>query len=147
MGEQGGVWMKTGDEVTFKESPNGHGHIFVIDRIKEIIMVKPQQSWKPIYWRVLTCRTVQDCAVIAVPEDRHGEDLRAFIVKSPLASSGLGGAEMQHLFHEYAKQRKISHTWLMGGIEFLQVVPKIPSGKTLRRFLRESKPGNGKLRE
>lgn len=33
-------YMKTGDEVVIKKSPNGFEHIFVVDRIKELIKVK-----------------------------------------------------------------------------------------------------------
>lgn len=35
-----GRWLKTGDEVLVRKSPNGHEHIAVVDRIKELIKVK-----------------------------------------------------------------------------------------------------------
>lgn len=33
-------FMRTGDEVIIRKSPNGHEHIFIVDRIKELIKVK-----------------------------------------------------------------------------------------------------------
>lgn len=33
-------WMRTGDEVVFRRAPSGHEHLFVVDRIKELIKVK-----------------------------------------------------------------------------------------------------------
>lgn len=37
---QGGRWMRTGDEVVIKKSPKGYEHIWIVDRIKELIKVK-----------------------------------------------------------------------------------------------------------
>jgi long-subunit acyl-CoA synthetase (AMP-forming) len=33
-------WMRTGDEAVFRRGPNGHEHLFIVDRIKELIKVK-----------------------------------------------------------------------------------------------------------
>lgn len=33
-------WMRTGDEALFSKSPQGHEHVFIVDRIKELIKVK-----------------------------------------------------------------------------------------------------------
>ena len=35
-----GRWMRTGDEALFRKSPSGTEHIFIVDRIKELIKVK-----------------------------------------------------------------------------------------------------------
>lgn len=35
-------WMKTGDEAVVRVSPQGTEHIFIVDRIKELIKVKVQ---------------------------------------------------------------------------------------------------------
>jgi acyl-CoA synthetase (AMP-forming)/AMP-acid ligase II len=37
---EGGRWMRTGDEAVIKKSPKGHEHIWIVDRIKELIKVK-----------------------------------------------------------------------------------------------------------
>ena len=33
-------WMRTGDEAVVRKSPKGNEHIFIVDRIKELIKVK-----------------------------------------------------------------------------------------------------------
>jgi acyl-CoA synthetase (AMP-forming)/AMP-acid ligase II len=35
-----GRWMRTGDEAEIRKSPSGTEHIFIVDRIKELIKVK-----------------------------------------------------------------------------------------------------------
>jgi acyl-CoA synthetase (AMP-forming)/AMP-acid ligase II len=47
-----GRFMRTGDEVEFRVSPNGNEHIWVVDRIKELIKVKVRQLL--CWWTSLT---------------------------------------------------------------------------------------------
>jgi long-subunit acyl-CoA synthetase (AMP-forming) len=42
-------YMRTGDEAVFKKGPNGHEHVFIVDRIKELIKV--QVRAQTISWR------------------------------------------------------------------------------------------------
>ncbi|KAL2669892.1 hypothetical protein Neosp_015189 [[Neocosmospora] mangrovei] len=35
-----GQWVRTGDEVAVRKSPQGHGHFVIVDRVKELIKVK-----------------------------------------------------------------------------------------------------------
>lgn len=35
-----GRWMRTGDEAVIRKAPSGNEHIFIVDRIKELIKVK-----------------------------------------------------------------------------------------------------------
>ncbi|KAL6364348.1 hypothetical protein LRP88_02268 [Fusarium phalaenopsidis] len=35
-----GQWIRTGDEVAVRKSPQGHGHFVIVDRVKELIKVK-----------------------------------------------------------------------------------------------------------
>lgn len=37
----------------------------------------------------------------------------------------------------HVEKEKSRHKWLKGGIEFIDVIPKSPSGKILRRLLRD----------
>jgi ribosome assembly protein SQT1 len=38
---------------------------------------------------------------------------------------------------KYVEKHKAHHKWLKGGVEFIDVIPKSPSGKILRRLLRD----------
>ena len=78
-----------------------------------------------------------DCAVIPVPNDAAGEVPKAFIVKS--SSGGLEDNDrmVQRDIMKYVEEHKARHKWLKGGVEFIDVIPKSPSGKILRRLLRD----------
>lgn len=38
-------WLRTGDEAVIRKSAKGHEHVFVVDRIKELIKVKVCTPW------------------------------------------------------------------------------------------------------
>lgn len=40
-------WMRTGDEALIRLSPKGNEHVFITDRIKELIKVKVRTLWQP----------------------------------------------------------------------------------------------------
>jgi len=42
----GGRWMRTGDEAVIRVAPSGNEHVFIVDRIKELIKVKVGPSTK-----------------------------------------------------------------------------------------------------
>jgi len=50
----GDRWMCTGDEAVIKKAPSGNEHIFIVDRIKELIKVKVTISVSPNAGHVLT---------------------------------------------------------------------------------------------
>jgi 4-coumarate--CoA ligase len=41
------------------------------------------------------------------------------------------------LLPQYVSDVKVNYKWLKGGVEFIDAIPKNPSGKLLRRILRE----------
>lgn len=86
---------------------------------------------------LLTHPAVNDAAVIPVPDDAAGELPKAFIVKS--ASVGLEENDrmLRRSIQKHVEQQKAKHKWLRGGVEFVDVIPKSPSGKILRRLLRD----------
>jgi acyl-coenzyme A synthetase/AMP-(fatty) acid ligase len=38
---------------------------------------------------------------------------------------------------KHVEEHKARYKWITGGVEFIDVIPKSPSGKILRRFLRD----------
>ncbi|KAF5020428.1 hypothetical protein F66182_7555 [Fusarium sp. NRRL 66182] len=132
-----GRWMKTGDEVIVRKSPKGREHFVVVDRIKELIKVKGHQvAPAELEAHILSHPLVDDCAVIQVPDLRAGEVPKAFVVKSPQAE-GKSDEEVTQSVNKHVEEHKARHKWLKGGIEFIDVIPKSPSGKILRRLLRD----------
>jgi acyl-coenzyme A synthetase/AMP-(fatty) acid ligase len=61
---------------------------------------------------------------------------KAFVVKAP-DSSSKPDAEVARILEAHVAEHKASYKWLKGGVEFLDVIPKSPSGKILRRLLRD----------
>jgi acyl-coenzyme A synthetase/AMP-(fatty) acid ligase len=45
--------------------------------------------------------------------------------------------ELSMILAKHVADHKANYKWLRGGIDFLDVVPKSPSGKILRRLLRD----------
>jgi len=41
-----GRWMRTGDEAVIRVAPSGNEHVFIVDRIKELIKVKVSRSFQ-----------------------------------------------------------------------------------------------------
>lgn len=76
-----------------------------------------------------------DCAVIQVPDDRAGEVPKAYVVR---ASTATGKPEdVARDIIRYVEKHKAPYKWIRGGIEFVELIPKSPSGKILRRVFRE----------
>lgn len=84
---------------------------------------------------ILTHPAVADCAVIAVPDEVAGEIPKAYIVKS--SAAGPNDVATMRSVAKLVEDHKAQYKWLKGGVEFIDVIPKSPSGKILRRFLRD----------
>lgn len=78
-----------------------------------------------------------DCAVIPAIDARAGEVPKAFVVKSKSVGIEENDAMVKQDIIKYVQKEKARHKWLAGGIEFVDVIPKSPSGKILRRLLRD----------
>ena len=85
---------------------------------------------------LLTHPSVNDCVVIGIPADREGEVPKAFVVKAAGAIED-SDAIIKREIAKHVEKHKSNHKWLRGGVEFIDVVPKSPSGKILRRMLRD----------
>ncbi|KAK7429475.1 hypothetical protein QQZ08_004067 [Neonectria magnoliae] len=132
-----GRWIRTGDEVLVRMSPAGNEHFVVVDRIKELIKVKGHQvAPAELESHLLTHPDVADCAVIQIPDARSGEVPKAYIVKSARAVYKSSDQVVNDL-HKHVEEHKARHKWLKGGVEFIDVIPKSPTGKILRRKLRD----------
>ena len=132
-------YLRTGDEAVIKKNPKtGNEHVFVVDRLKELIKVKGNQvAPAELEAHLLTHPAVNDCVVIGVPSDREGEVPKAFVVKSPSVGLEESDRMVARDIARHVEKHKTSYKWLKGGIEFIDVVPKSPSGKILRRLIRD----------
>jgi len=133
-----GRFMRTGDEAVFRLSAKGNEHIWIVDRIKELIKVKGLQvAPAELEACLLDHPAVADCTVIPVPDDDSGELPKAYVVKSQSVGLEDNDAVIKRDIQKYVEKNKARHKWLKGGVEFIDVIPKSPSGKILRRLLRD----------
>lgn len=123
-----GGWFKTGDIGLCR-----NGKFYVVDRKKELIKYKGLQvAPAEIEALLLSHERIQDAAVIGVPDlDGSGNELpRAYMVAD---SSNISEDEIK----DFVKTNLAPHKQLRGGVVWLNVIPKSPSGKILRRELRD----------
>ncbi|KAI0066474.1 phenylacetyl-CoA ligase [Artomyces pyxidatus] len=128
-------WVRTGDEVVYDEK----GEITIVDRLKELIKVRGfQVAPAELEGHLLTHPDVADVCVVAVPDDFSGELPFAFIVlhEAAAARAATEGAAIKAALAKYVSDVKTNYKWLAGGVEFIDVIPKNPSGKLLRRVLK-----------
>lgn len=75
--------------------------------------------------------------MIPVPDDAAGEIPKAFVVKSSSVGLEDNDRMVARDIAKHVQDHKSRHKWLKGGVEFIDVIPKSPSGKILRRLLRD----------
>jgi acyl-coenzyme A synthetase/AMP-(fatty) acid ligase len=72
-----------------------------------------------------------------VADDAAGEVPKAFVVKSSLTGIEEPDRVVARKIAKHVEMHKGPQKWLKGGVEFIDVIPKSPSGKILRRLLRD----------
>lgn len=133
-----GGWVRTGDEVIIKDL-----EVFVVDRLKEIIKVRGfQVSPAELEGHLLLHPDAVDACVVGVPHDYSGELPLAFVVLESKARQRVNNNRseeqtLKRILCKHVSDAKAQYKWLAGGIEFVDEIPKNPSGKILRRLLRE----------
>lgn len=118
-------WLHTGD-IAMADGEN----FFIVDRLKELIKYKGYQiAPAELEAVLLTHPQVSDAAVIGIPHSAGGEAPKAFVV----ATGGLSADELMHWMSDHvAPYKKIR------AVTFLEEIPKSPTGKILRRVLKDA---------
>jgi acyl-CoA synthetase (AMP-forming)/AMP-acid ligase II len=119
-------WLHTGDIGHVDED----GHLYIVDRLKELIKCKGfQVAPAELEAVLLTHPAVADAAVVGLPDDEAGEVPVGFVV----LKQGHTATE-EEIIAFVAGQ--VAHYKQLRGLTFIDAVPKSPSGKILRRLLR-----------
>jgi acyl-CoA synthetase (AMP-forming)/AMP-acid ligase II len=121
-------WLRTGDAGFLED-----GYLFIHDRIKEMIIsggenVYPAEVEAALYEHP----AIAEAAVIGVPDAKWGEAVKAVVVLSPDADAEACEAAII----SWAKAR-IAGFKVPKSIDFVSSLPRNPSGKLLRKDLRE----------
>lgn len=120
-------WLKTGDAGYL----DGEGNVFLHDRVKDMIVSGGENVYPIEVENVLmTHPDVADVAVIGVPDPTWGEAVTAIVVPA----AGACPAATDLIAH--ARDRLAGYK-LPKSVSFTDTLPRTPSGKVLKRALRE----------
>lgn len=75
--------------------------------------------------------------MIPIPHEKSGEVPKAFVVKSSSVGLEENDRVLARQIQKHVEDHKTRYKWIAGGVEFIDVIPKSPSGKILRRMLRD----------
>jgi 4-coumarate--CoA ligase len=129
-------YLHTGDQGFI----NASGLLTITDRIKEMIKVNGHAVAPAELEDLLLGHTaVEDVAVLGITNQASGEAPKAFVVLKPVGSANDSKGEMEGVGKQllaYVKEKKIRYKWLKE-VEFVEQIPKSPSGKILRRVLKD----------
>jgi acyl-CoA synthetase (AMP-forming)/AMP-acid ligase II len=122
-----GGWFHTGDVGVRDED----GYLFIVDRLKDMIVSGGENIAGSEVERVLYEHdAVLEAAVVGRSDDRWGEVPVAFVVLRPDASAS-SEALLEHCRGQLARYKVPKE------ISFLDALPRNPSGKVLKRELRD----------
>ncbi|QNN54809.1 long-chain-fatty-acid--CoA ligase [Nocardioides mesophilus] len=120
-------WLHTGDAGYFDDE----GYLFLTDRIKDMIVTGAENVYPVEVESALSEHPdVADVAVIGVPDEKWGETVKAVVVRRP------GSAITSEELLEWSRDR-IAGFKRPRSVDFAEELPRNPSGKLLKRVLRE----------
>ena len=120
-------WLRTGD-AGYMDSD---GYLYIHDRIKDMIISGGENIY-PAEVESAICDhpDVAEVAVIGVPDDRWGEAVKAIVVMKQ------GKQASASDIINFTRER-IAGFKTPKSVEFIEALPRNPSGKILRRHLRD----------
>jgi long-chain acyl-CoA synthetase len=120
-------WFKTGDAGYRDEN----GFLFLHDRVKDMVVSGGENIYPAEVENVLAKHPdVADVAVIGVPDEKWGEAVKAVVVRREGASTT--EQDLITFAREYLAGYKLPKS-----VDFTDVLPRNPSGKLLKREIRE----------
>ena len=120
-------WMWTGDIATWDED----GYVFIVDRAKDMIISGGENIYSTqVEAAIHQHPAVLESAVFGVPDDVWGEAVKAVVVLKPgqTATEAEIIAEASKHLASYQKPKSV---------DFVDALPKAPTGKILKRELRD----------
>ncbi|KIO77865.1 AMP-dependent synthetase [Pedobacter lusitanus] len=120
-------WIRTGDGGYQDQD----GYLYVCDRIKDMIICAGENIF-PAEIEAVLCEheDVAEAAVIGIPDDLLGESVKAFVVLKP-------GAVLKSRALIGFVRARLANFKGPNSVSFIEELPRNPSGKILKRVLRE----------
>ena len=122
-----GGWMHTGDVGKLDDD----GYLYVLDRIKDMICSGGENVYPCVVEAVLYMHpAVAEAAVIGVPNTQWGEAVKAIVVLRA------GATASEREIGEFCRGR-LAGFQRPRSVDFVEALPRNPSGKILKQVLRE----------
>lgn len=122
-----GGWMHTGDAGVLDDE----GYVYVQDRVKDMIVSGGENVYPRVVEEVLFKHpAVADAAVIGVPDEQWGETVKAIVVLRGEASA------TEEEIIDFCRD-KLGGYERPRSVDFINALPRNPSGKVLKRQLRD----------
>jgi acyl-CoA synthetase (AMP-forming)/AMP-acid ligase II len=120
-------WLRTGD-AGFVDS---EGFVYVQDRVKDMVITGGENVYPAEVERVLVQHpAVSECAVFGIPHEKWGESVRAAVALKP-NQTATAAELIEHCKAHLARYKCPTE------VDFLAALPRNPTGKVLKRTLRE----------
>jgi long-chain acyl-CoA synthetase len=120
-------WFRTGDAGYL----DADGYVYLHDRVKDMIVTGGENVYPAEVENVLMKHPgVADVAVIGVPDERWGETVKAIVV--PASAEPVSEADLIAFARGHLAAYKLPKS-----VDYAEVLPRNPSGKLLKRELRE----------
>ena len=119
-------WFYSGDAGYLDED----GYVYIYDRIKDMIISGGENIYPAeVESAIFAHPAVADAAIIGVPDDTWGESVKAVVVVKP------GSEVTAEELIAFARER-IAGYKAPKSVDFVEALPRNPSGKILKRELR-----------
>ncbi len=119
-------WFHTGDAGKMDDD----GYFYIVDRIKDMVLRGGYNVYpREIEESLITHPDISLAAVIGVPDDKLGEEVKAFVVLNPGATTTADGIV------SWAKQEMADYKYPRS-VEIRESLPMTSTGKILKRELR-----------
>jgi len=122
-----GGWLHTGDAASMDEE----GFVYIQDRVKDMIVSGGENIYpREIEDVLFELPAVVDAAVIGVPSEQWGESVKAILVVKA------EGAPTEDEILKFCRT-KLGRYKVPRSVDFVEALPRNPSGKVLKRELRK----------
>ncbi|NGP04453.1 AMP-binding protein [Rhodococcus sp. 14C212] len=119
-------WMWTGDVAVWDEDH----YVYIVDRAKDMIISGGENIYSIQVEEAIGAHpAVLECAVIGIPDDEWGEVVKAVVVLKP------GHTATEQEIIDTAKRNLASYQ-KPRSVDFVDALPKAPTGKIMKRDLR-----------
>jgi long-chain acyl-CoA synthetase len=126
-------WFRTGD-AGYRDAD---GYLYLHDRVKDMIVTGGENVYPAEVENVLMKHPgVADVAVIGVPDEKWGEAVKAIVVPAKASGDGASAPASASELIDFARAQLAGYK-LPKSVDYADVLPRNPSGKLLKRELRE----------